>query len=119
MAQTYQEFASENLAQFGWQMAAGDIDAVAWYYDNSGNTTQKIVWEKQHKIAPSPRTYNPNITPELELIIKRCLDKSPKKRYQTALDFAKALEDATSTLGLRSEYGATPIAGFAQIAVYE
>lgn len=53
MAKTYQEFASENLAQFGWQMAAGDIPEfetckqvmngiVNWFNSNSEQTRRII-----------------------------------------------------------------------------
>jgi hypothetical protein len=49
MARTYQEFASENLSQFGWQMAATDIPdfdtskrvmngIVNWFNSNSEQT---------------------------------------------------------------------------------
>ncbi len=44
-------------------------------------------------VMPKPvRTYAPQITPELEAVIMRCLSKKPKDRYQTARAFRKALK---------------------------
>lgn len=44
---------------------------------------------------PSPRKYNPRISPALEAVILRCLEKSPRKRYPDALMLLHALENAS------------------------
>jgi hypothetical protein len=40
---------------------------------------------------PLPRVYNPNVSPNLELVIRRCLAKDPKRRYASALDLKASL----------------------------
>lgn len=56
--------------------------------------TQKLVWEKQHLPAPSPRKYNPDVPAEFEAITARCLDRDPARRYSSTLDLLHALEVA-------------------------
>lgn len=43
---------------------------------------------------PPPSLYNPQVTPQIESMVLRALDKDPAKRYQTGAAFIKALEDA-------------------------
>jgi serine/threonine protein kinase len=43
---------------------------------------------------PSPRTFNPNISPEVELVVMKSLEKEPENRYPTGVAMARALEKA-------------------------
>jgi serine/threonine protein kinase len=43
---------------------------------------------------PPPSRLNPEITPEIENMVLRALDKEPQKRYQTGMAFVQALETA-------------------------
>jgi serine/threonine protein kinase len=43
---------------------------------------------------PPPSLYNPQVTPQIEAMVLKSLDKDPAKRYQTGAAFIKALEDA-------------------------
>ena len=43
---------------------------------------------------PSPRTYNPAITPELEQVVLRCLSKDPQVRYASVTMLLNALSQA-------------------------
>lgn len=43
---------------------------------------------------PLPSRLNPEITPEIENMVLRALDKEPQKRYQTGMAFVQALETA-------------------------
>jgi serine/threonine protein kinase len=43
---------------------------------------------------PPPSRLNPEITPEIESMVLRALDKDPQKRYQTGMAFVQALETA-------------------------
>ncbi|GEM_PF-4214911 len=44
--------------------------------------------------SAQPRAVNPTISPEMEEIILRCGEKNPALRYQTAQEFAEALQQA-------------------------
>jgi len=41
-----------------------------------------------------PSTYRPDVARELDAVVMRALQRAPEERYQTALEFAEALEDA-------------------------
>jgi serine/threonine protein kinase len=48
---------------------------------------------------PSPRQFNPALSPEIEEVIVRALAKKPADRYTTASEMASALLDATLARG--------------------
>lgn len=43
-----------------------------------------------NKPPPSPRSINPNISPQVERVILKALDKKPERRYQSAVELANA-----------------------------
>ena len=47
---------------------------------------------------PSPRIFNPNISPALENIVMRCLDKRPSKRYRSTMELLADLQKALQPL---------------------
>jgi len=51
----------------------------------TGMTSEKVRWEQLNLEPPSPRVYNPNITPQMETLILKCLNKNPEERYHSAL----------------------------------
>ncbi|MAS32363.1 MAG: hypothetical protein CL610_00055 [Anaerolineaceae bacterium] len=53
---------------------------------------------------PPPRKYNPDITPEVEAVVMRLLDKEPDRRYASGDVMMQALENA---LGMTDEDEAT------------
>lgn len=55
-----------------------------------------------------PRTINQTISPDLEAILLRCLEKVPEKRYGTALDLARDLRRLSSPSSNRHRTGAAP-----------
>jgi len=58
----------------------------------TGSTSEKVRWEHINLAPPSPRELNSDISPELEAVVMKCLEKDPKKRYQSALDLLNAIE---------------------------
>jgi eukaryotic-like serine/threonine-protein kinase len=56
-----------------------------------------------HKAPPAPRSLKADISPGLEAIIRRCLEKGPGKRYQSATELAIDLQRLrTSSSGVTS-----------------
>jgi serine/threonine protein kinase len=60
----------------------------------TGSTSEKVRWEQMNLRPPSPRKWDPQITPEVEAIVLRCLEKDPIQRFASTLDLLKALEKA-------------------------
>lgn len=52
-----------------------------------------------HKVPVSPGLVRTGISPRLEAIILRCLEKDPEKRYQSAKDLARELQELTNASG--------------------
>ena len=48
---------------------------------------------------PAPTKVNPEISPALELVVRRCLEKSPEERFQSARDLAFHLQSISTTSG--------------------
>jgi serine/threonine-protein kinase len=60
----------------------------------TGTASNKVRWEQLKLKPPSPRVYNANISPELESVIMRCLEKDSRKRYRSTMTLLKALQKA-------------------------
>ena len=52
----------------------------------TGTTSEKVRWEQLQLAAPPPSSYNPAITPDIDAIVLKCLNKSPTSRYLSAMD---------------------------------
>jgi serine/threonine-protein kinase len=75
-----------------YQLTAG---RHPWPGDTAAVTMQRILSEK----ATSPTTFVDGYPAELERIVLRALDRNPAERFQTAADFAQALEDFARAAG--------------------
>ena len=60
----------------------------------TGSVRNKVMWAHVNQPAPSPRQYNPNVSPQLAAVVMRCLQKDPAARFPSALDLLLALENA-------------------------
>ena len=49
----------------------------------TGTIGEKIRWEKRKLSPPSPRKYNPEIPPDIEAVVMRCMYKDRRKRYNS------------------------------------
>ncbi|MGD8555472.1 MAG: serine/threonine-protein kinase, partial [Anaerolineales bacterium] len=57
----------------------------------TGTTREKVRWEQMHLAPPSLRQFNKSISPDLEALVLRCMEKDPKRRYASALELLNAL----------------------------
>lgn len=62
----------------------------------TGEKVMTVILGHLQKQPPAPRRLNPSIPPDLEAIILRCLDKSPKKRFQKMGDLMDALVNVSA-----------------------
>jgi serine/threonine protein kinase len=60
----------------------------------AGTTPEKIRWEQTHLKPPPPHIHNPEISPDLELLILRSLSKDPENRPQDMQTVLGELEQA-------------------------
>ncbi len=60
----------------------------------TGSLRNRVMWAHVNQAAPSPRQFNPRLSPQIAEVVTRCLHKDPAKRFPTALDLLIALENA-------------------------
>lgn len=92
-----------DILSFGavlYEMASGKR---AFHGDSSVETMNAILKED----VPEISTSSAQVSPGLERIIRRCLEKKPERRFQSAADLAFALE-AMSTTSSISQAASTP-----------
>lgn len=58
----------------------------------TGETFIELINEHIHKIPPAPRAVNPQLPPELEAVIVKCIQKKPEARYHTPTELVDDLE---------------------------
>lgn len=73
-------------------LTGGERPFTGEHAESTGSTSEKVRWEQLHLSPPSPTKWNPNIPPELEAVVMKCLEKAPENRYQNALDLLNAIE---------------------------
>jgi formylglycine-generating enzyme required for sulfatase activity/tRNA A-37 threonylcarbamoyl transferase component Bud32 len=64
----------------------------------TGSTSEKVRWEQMQLQPPSPRRWNPDISPELEAVVLKCLTKEPEKRYPSTLKLLNELQNVFGAL---------------------
>ena len=62
----------------------------------TGEKVMTVILGHIQKQPPAPRKLNPQIPAEVEAIILRCLDKSPKKRFQKVGEVLEALSNVSA-----------------------
>ncbi|MBP6004044.1 MAG: serine/threonine-protein kinase [Pyrinomonadaceae bacterium] len=80
----------------------------AFQHETMAETMSAILKEEPEEITES----NPNISPALERIVRRCLEKKPERRFHSAHDLGFALESLsapTSSSGTNMTTAVSPI----------
>jgi serine/threonine protein kinase/Tol biopolymer transport system component len=78
----------------------------AFKRETMAETMSAILNEETEELAQS----NPNVSPALERIVGRCLEKKPERRFQTASDLGFALESLSgSSATSRTETVVAPV----------
>jgi len=85
----------------------------------AGESTMSILSAIIKDAAAPAATVNPAVPPDLERILRRCLEKDPSRRYQSAIDLRNDLEELASSTPARNRRagGARRVAAPALIAV--
>lgn len=60
----------------------------------TGTTPIAICWKHIEELPPLPSIHNPAITPALESVILRALDKDPQRRFASASSMGQAYQNA-------------------------
>jgi tRNA A-37 threonylcarbamoyl transferase component Bud32/RNA polymerase subunit RPABC4/transcription elongation factor Spt4 len=81
-----------------------------------GNSSTRLLMAHTSQPPPPLRGKRPDLSPELEAVVMRALEKSPDRRPQTAGEFAQQFEQAAG-LGQVARTGADRAGGFSRIAV--
>jgi serine/threonine protein kinase/Tol biopolymer transport system component len=86
-----------------YEMASG---ARAFRGDSSVETMNAILKEE----IPELSGYGVQVSPGLDRIIRRCLEKKPERRFQSASDLAFALDALSVTSGVSQAVSSAPLA---------
>jgi serine/threonine-protein kinase len=81
-----------------------------------GNSSTRLLMAHTAQPPPPLRSKRPDLSPELEAVVMRALEKDPYRRPQTAGEFARQFEQAAG-LGQVARTGADRAGGFSRIAV--
>jgi serine/threonine protein kinase/Tol biopolymer transport system component len=93
------------LGSITFEMLTGDPP----YVDDDPT---KVLMAHVLEPVPSVRSFDPNISPEVDAVVQRCLAKNPYGRYDTASEFATALAKANQPGQVRtapSEEATVPV----------
>lgn len=75
----------------------------------TGDTSVSIAFQHVTQTAPRARSRRPELSPELDIVIAKGLEKDRDARYRTAAEFASALRAVTSLIGGgRADLAAAP-----------
>lgn len=79
-----------------YQMVTGQLPFT-------GDTPLAVYLRQMHEQPVPPSRLNPAISPDVEQVILRALDKDPRRRFQTPDSLAQAYQEALNAKSLRSD----------------
>ncbi len=62
----------------------------------SASTPMQVLLQHVQEPPPSPRSLNPALSPQVEAVVLRALEKDPTQRFQSASELAEALKAAAT-----------------------
>lgn len=75
----------------------------------TGDTSVSIAFQHVTQTAPRARSRRPELSPELDIVIAKALEKDRTARFGSAAEFAKALRSVSNLVGGgRADLAATP-----------
>ncbi len=77
-----------------YEMVTNDRPFTGSTTQISGTVAEKIRAEQMSGKVTPPRKFNRDILPAVEVVVLKCLEKDPQKRFQKVEDLLKALEAA-------------------------
>jgi serine/threonine-protein kinase len=75
----------------------------------SADTPYAVIHDHIYSPLPLPRSINPNLSPDLERVLLKALDKDPRARFATASDLMQALETAAAVPNANTNVTSTVI----------
>jgi len=72
-------------------LTGGERPFTGEHARTTGSYSEKIRWEQVHLKPPSPKSWNPNLSPQMEAVVMKCLNKEQGERFESALDLFNAL----------------------------
>jgi beta-lactam-binding protein with PASTA domain/tRNA A-37 threonylcarbamoyl transferase component Bud32 len=79
-----------------------------------GDSAVSVALKHLSEAPPPISSFRPDVDPNLEAVVQRALAKSPEQRWQSADEFASALEMARANLGVATD-GGQDTAAFAAV----
>jgi formylglycine-generating enzyme required for sulfatase activity len=89
-------------------ITGGERPFVGKNADTEGSTGEKVRWEQLFLPPPSPREFNPDLSPEMEKIVMKCLEKDQEKRYPSTLALLKDLDNIILIGAVSQDTGSVP-----------
>ena len=86
--------------QYGWgvvlfeMLTGGERPFTGERARMTGTAGEKVRWEHLNLDPPPMAKWNPDVTPELEAVVERCLAKEPAARFPGVPDLLAALREA-------------------------
>ena len=75
-------------------ISGGERPFTGEFAEITGSTREKVLWEHMNTIPPPLSTWNDQTAPEIEAVVKKCLEKEPDNRYPNTLALLDDLTDA-------------------------
>lgn len=82
----------------------------------TGESAVSVAYQHVQSAVPAAADFNPEVTPALQSVLDRALEKDPDERFQSAAAFQRALRAARAGVPVPAQPGAAAAAGAAGAA---